>query len=190
MHTFYYPDHHRHDPAQLHQPNNARQNKLLGEVAQRGRILYEAVTAAKLGPITPPADFGLEVISDVHAYGMLNLLRDGYQRMQREIGRPVTVADTFNPRSDLPHKPRSILGLLGYYMFDTYAPLLEHTWEAAYWAAQTAVSAAALVTAGDKLAYALTRPPGHHAGAMAQATEQVDGQHGDHHKQHQQRQDG
>ncbi|MEJ2746353.1 MAG: histone deacetylase family protein [Anaerolineae bacterium] len=42
---------------------------------------------------------------------------------------------------------------------------MEHTWDAAYWAVQTAVSAAALVYAqGSQVAYALCRPPGHHAG--------------------------
>jgi acetoin utilization deacetylase AcuC-like enzyme len=40
---------------------------------------------------------------------------------------------------------------------------LEGTWEAAYWAAQCALTAADLVHGGDRAAYALCRPPGHHA---------------------------
>ena len=37
------------------------------------------------------------------------------------------------------------------------------TWEAAYWSAQVALTAANLVQGGERAAYALCRPPGHHA---------------------------
>ncbi|MBN1151832.1 MAG: histone deacetylase family protein, partial [Dehalococcoidia bacterium] len=37
------------------------------------------------------------------------------------------------------------------------------TWEAAYWSAQTALSGADAVMAGERIAYAVCRPPGHHA---------------------------
>ncbi len=43
------------------------------------------------------------------------------------------------------------------------SPILEGTWEAAYWSAQCALSAAEAVLAGEQVAYALCRPPGHHA---------------------------
>jgi len=48
-------------------------------------------------------------------------------------------------------------------MSDVAAPIADGTWESCLWSAWTAVHAARLVLAGEKSAYALCRPPGHHA---------------------------
>ena len=48
-------------------------------------------------------------------------------------------------------------------MADTACPIAAHTWDSAYWSAQTALSAADLVAGGARAVYALCRPPGHHA---------------------------
>jgi acetoin utilization deacetylase AcuC-like enzyme len=55
------------------------------------------------------------------------------------------------------------IGRAGYYSFGTYSPILKGTWDAAYWSAQCALSAAHDVASGAQTAYALCRPPGHHA---------------------------
>ena len=52
----------------------------------------------------------------------------------------------------------------GYYTFDLTAPLLAGTYEAALGSARCALTAANRVLHGDPTAYALCRPPGHHAG--------------------------
>ncbi len=52
----------------------------------------------------------------------------------------------------------------GCYAFDTYAPIGKHTWQAVYSSANLAASAAQSILSGEsRLAYALCRPPGHHA---------------------------
>jgi acetoin utilization deacetylase AcuC-like enzyme len=51
----------------------------------------------------------------------------------------------------------------GYFCFDSGTPLTSMTWEAAAWSAACAAEAAKLVATGAPLAYALCRPPGHHA---------------------------
>lgn len=163
MHTFYYPDHILHDPGQLHRLDTPYSIRYYSEVAQRGLILHDAIKTAELSSITTPADFGIEPISDVHDYGMLTVLQTAYHRTQREEAAPTAIPETFSVRMGQPRKPRSIWGLLGYYCFDTSSPIFEHTWNAAYWSAQTALSTAALVSAGgEQVAYALCRPPGHH----------------------------
>ena len=43
-------------------------------------------------------------------------------------------------------------------------PVAEGTWEGAYWSAQTALTALDAVLGGERAAFALCRPPGHHAG--------------------------
>jgi acetoin utilization deacetylase AcuC-like enzyme len=54
---------------------------------------------------------------------------------------------------------------MGQYSFDTATPIGPGTWTATRAAADTALSALDAVLSGDRAAFALTRPPGHHAGA-------------------------
>lgn len=165
MHTFYYPGHTRHDPEQLHNPETPSQNRYFSEVARRGNAIHDALEAADLGPITEPGDFSMEPIGEIHEFGLLNLLQNAYERMSNEESAQLAIPNTFPRNQPLTHKPRSIWGQLGYYAFDRASPLFEDTWEAAYWAVQTAISAAALINVkGSDVAYALCRPPGHHAG--------------------------
>lgn len=163
MHTFYYADHSRHDPSQS---GTVTLPDPYLEVPARIETIRSAIAAADLGPIISPGDFGYEALGEVHDYGMLNLLQNAHRFLQEDGKPPQVLPDTFSVRTRPNHVPRSLLGLLGYYSFDTYAPVLAQTWQAAYWAAQSAISAAALVLAGsDRVAYALCRPPGHHAAA-------------------------
>jgi len=164
MHTFYYPGHVRHDPTQYLHPDGPEPPLLLDD-PQRGELIRQAIEDAGLGQVTAPGDFGSEPIGVVHEYGMINLLQDGHERLSTQSDEKVALPDTFMFNVRPLHKTRSIRGQLGYYCFDRSSPLLEHTWESAYWSVQTAVSGAALVAAGgEKIAYALCRPPGHHAG--------------------------
>ncbi|MBK6327209.1 MAG: histone deacetylase family protein [Chloroflexi bacterium] len=164
MHTFYHPGHLQHDPSRHIQPDEPGSSPLL-DMPQRSELIRQAIADADMGDITPPGDFGSEPIEIIHEYGMLNLLQDGHERLSTQTGLDVALPETFTAGARPDHKTRSIQGQLGYYAFDRASPLLAHTWEAAYWSVQTAVSAAALVAAGgESLAYALCRPPGHHAG--------------------------
>ncbi|WP_294037436.1 histone deacetylase family protein [Sphingopyxis sp.] len=54
---------------------------------------------------------------------------------------------------------------LGAYSYDAGTPIAAGTWQSAYWSAQAALTALDhLATSGDAHAFALCRPPGHHAG--------------------------
>ena len=74
------------------------------------------------------------------------------------------VADTFAMRS-LPHRPQKARTALGYYSLDATTVHTAGTWAAAYQSAQCALTAAQLVVNGASSAFALCRPPGHHAHA-------------------------
>jgi acetoin utilization deacetylase AcuC-like enzyme len=54
---------------------------------------------------------------------------------------------------------------MGLFSFDAGSPLTVGTWVAARTGADCALSAADAVARGDRAAFALSRPPGHHAGA-------------------------
>jgi acetoin utilization deacetylase AcuC-like enzyme len=135
------------------------------EVPARAEIILRAVQAARLGPVVPPTDHGLEPILAVHDTGFVDFLRTACAQSAAYYKQVTPVfASAFPVRHDR-HKPKSFLGLAGYFAFSWGTPILEGTWEAAYWAAQCALSAADCVRAGARAAYALCRPPGHHAAA-------------------------
>ncbi len=54
---------------------------------------------------------------------------------------------------------------LGRFSFDASTPIAAATWQSARWSAQTALSALDALLAGERAAFALCRPPGHHSGA-------------------------
>lgn len=60
--------------------------------------------------------------------------------------------------------PHNFAARMGRFAFDAGTPLMQGTWAAARMGAACAVSAARCVLAGERAAFALTRPPGHHAG--------------------------
>ncbi len=169
MRTFYAEQHRLHDPGLLPQPEGGSHN-YYSEVARRGLLLRAAVADANLGPIDAPTDWGLDPILAVHDPEMVTLLRTAHTRMLHEehgglrVPR-VVLPETFAVRLRPARPPRSVWAHLGYYCFDTSSPLFARTWDAAYWAAQCALCAAQEVAAGARAAYALCRPPGHHAAA-------------------------
>nr|WP_209023446.1 histone deacetylase family protein [Sphingomonas jejuensis] len=53
---------------------------------------------------------------------------------------------------------------LGRFSMDASTPIAPGSWTSAYWGAQSALGALGAVLGGDPAAFALCRPPGHHAG--------------------------
>ncbi|HUS56324.1 MAG TPA: histone deacetylase family protein [Thermohalobaculum sp.] len=148
-----------HDPKQFlssgaPQPNPekpARIDALLGAVRDLG-LAIEA-----------PGDVGLGPIAAVHTGEYLRFLRTIYGRWQRIPGASAEVVPNIHPDRRSAGYPESAVGQAGYHQADTACPISAETWDSAYWSAQTAVAAADLVIAGERSAYALCRPPGHHA---------------------------
>lgn len=135
------------------------------EVPARVENILNATQAVQLGTVVGPADHGIEPILAVHDEGYIDFLRTIYTEHAAyfQTSEPVftwTFATRHNGR-----KPKSFLGLMGYYASGWGTPIVEGTWEAAYWGAQCALSAADLVWNGERVTYALCRPPGHHASA-------------------------
>jgi len=67
------------------------------------------------------------------------------------------------PLRNLSRPPKDIELQVGYYCLDTFTPLNSNAYLAARGAVDCAVTAANAVLDGAHLAYALVRPPGHHA---------------------------
>ena len=152
------------DPRQLaHSPEKELHNGGFTDFAEKP-VRAEAILAA-IGGADLPADHGEAALRAVHDAGYLDFLKTGPARWAA-AGRPGDVMGYIWPIvGRRPLKLDRIDALAGRYSLDASTPLTAETWDAAYWSAQSVLSALDAVLAGDRAAFALCRPPGHHAGA-------------------------
>ncbi|MEO5612169.1 MAG: histone deacetylase family protein [Sphingomicrobium sp.] len=124
----------------------------------------DAILAA-IGATESPPDLGMEPLMRAHSADYLDLLQTAHSQW-RGAGRDGDAFPyTFPVVGRRPLNLTRIDARLGLYSFDTATPIAEGTWVASYWSAQTALAAMQAVLDGERAAFALTRPPGHHAGA-------------------------
>lgn len=149
----------RHDPKHF-MANGA----ILPNPEQPARIDILKAGAEAAGCVfETPDDAGLGPIAAVHTAEYLSFLRHIYPRWQRIEGAGEEVIPNIHPANRTDGYPKSAVGQAGYHQADTACPIAEGTWDAAYWSAQSAIAGADLVTGGERAAYVLSRPPGHHA---------------------------
>jgi acetoin utilization deacetylase AcuC-like enzyme len=157
MRSFFDPRQLAHAPAlELHNGGFVP----FAETPARVRSILDAI-----GPTEAPADHGEAPLLRVHPRPYLDFLKSAHADWQA-AERPGDAFPYVFPvarRRDL--KLDRIDARLGRYAMDACSPIAAGTWEAAYWNAQTALSALDAVLADDRPAFALCRPPGHHAGA-------------------------
>ena len=132
------------------------------ETAVRATMIAEALRAAG-HPIEAPSDFGLAPLRAVHTPDYLDFLATIHARWSALPEAGPEVVANIHPGRALGRRPEGVVGLVGWYTADTACPIAAGTWEAAVASAHAAVQAAELVMAGERAAYALCRPPGHHA---------------------------
>ena len=163
MHAWYTERHHGH-----HGHGELIGGELVSgfELPVRAERVRNAFLAAQLGKVHAPADHGLAPILAVHDPAYVEFLRGAWDEW-RALGRThpalgmVWHAGLGTPRVP----PRHIEGRLGFYSMDAGCAIVEGTWDAVYWSAQLALSAAQALTRGARSALAICRPPGHHAAA-------------------------
>jgi len=128
------------------------------------RILH-ALHETQWAEISEPGEFGLDPIHGVHDPDYVTFLATCWTAWLESEAQDKTVLlpATFALRRH-PHKPTSLLGRAGYHMMDLSACIVEGTYAAARASANCALSAAERVANGARSAFALCRPPGHHAG--------------------------
>jgi acetoin utilization deacetylase AcuC-like enzyme len=165
--TYHWPGHTGHDPGRLPQPPGGSA-AYYSEVADRGGILLATVLEAGLGAVLdvdtvltgePPE------LAVVHDPAMVDFLRTAHADLAASDDRgadSVVVPEWFAVGDTRP-RSASPWAQLGWWCTDTSSPLFARTWDAALAATRCAAAAARDVAGGAHAAYALCRPPGHHA---------------------------
>lgn len=140
----------------------AGEKKPIPEVPERAEILRGAV--GRLGlDLHAPNDAGLAPIAAIHDAQYLNFLQTIHDEWQ-DVGGAEQVIPNIHPFDRNGPYPRHPAGKAGFHLGDTSCPVSPTTWHSAYASAQTAIAAARHVRdQGANTAYALCRPPGHHA---------------------------
>jgi acetoin utilization deacetylase AcuC-like enzyme len=158
----------------VYSPNHARhavQSEFNGvrlipayEVPSRVEIVKQELERRRLGEFIAPVDFGLAPVALVHDAALMSFLETAYRDFAAKHG-PETVAafPSVWPARGLRQIPgKDIDGRFGYFAMDTATPIMRGTWDAALGGVNAALTAARCLS-NSRAAFALCRPPGHHA---------------------------
>jgi acetoin utilization deacetylase AcuC-like enzyme len=166
MKVVYTPAHLRHDPqTEIEQSGMHSPWEHIG----RAEAIREVLQADPGFTFESPSAFGVAPIHAVHQRGLETFIASAWAEYQvvnpgtRDVVPDVFYRPSIRRGMTPAVVPKSINGRLGWFCFETTTPLTEGTYVAARGAVDTALSATQLVLGGDRAAYALCRPPGHHA---------------------------
>jgi len=138
--------HHVHDPTYSERPARA---EVIGRALRLMRLFHEV----------PPRICGHSSLRAVHDPEYLRFLKTACQgRSVRDAILPYAFPIRHTTRI-----PRPLDAQAGYFALDPSTPLDANAWQAARAAVHIALTAAEQVSRGASVAYALCRPPGHHA---------------------------
>src|SRR5690606_16856561 len=128
----------------------------------RADLLLAGLARAGLS-VEEPGAFDEAALTAVHTARYVAFLRGAYDAWQMLPNPGPEVVANVHPAGPVRHYPGGIVGQAGWHMADAACPMGPGTWRAARRAADTALAAAGAVAQGEPAAYALCRPPGHHA---------------------------
>jgi acetoin utilization deacetylase AcuC-like enzyme len=163
MKVYYSEAHRKHDPP-FEVFDGGLRTPYLENPDRMDRIL-KALTQTDWANLREPRDFGLDPIYAVHDKDYIDFLASCWTEWldSEAKDKSTLLPATFALRRH-PQRPTSLLGRAGYHMMDLSACIVEGTYPAARASANCALTAAETVANGERRAFALCRPPGHHAG--------------------------
>ena len=145
--------------SQAHAIHHVRERGYVERPARVGAIL-EGLAPTGLFTRIEPRHAGEEHIRKVHDADFVAYLKAVCRGLK---GRRPVYPYVFPVRRP-ERRPKDLAVRAGYYCVDTFTPLDENAYEAARAAVDVALAGAEEVVRGRRVAYAVCRPPGHHAG--------------------------
>lgn len=140
------------------------------EMPSRADQVLDAVRSAGLGAVIAPDRFEHAALTRVHTPDYVAFLESAWAEWSAlgETGDALPYAwPAHGLRQD--RAPDHIDGKLGYYSIDAAVPITAGTWTAVKSAADCALTGVRHLASGADSAFALCRPPGHHAGTRTMA---------------------
>jgi len=130
------------------------------ECPPRAEVILQALREAPGFAIVAPEPHHAELLQTVHDPGYLHFLEHIYPAWVKAGEPPSGVVPVTFAQGG--RRPAALVNQAGYYCFDT-TPIVDGTYAAALDAARCALTGADLLLRGERSAYVLCRPPGHHA---------------------------
>ena len=162
MKTFAHPAQAGHTPSFFLQRGRVRQNF---EIPARAAAREAALHRMGLPPAAPPP-LAPGALASVHRADYLDFLATAAESWAKLPDPGPEVVANIHPAPEMiaqgAHAGANIIARTGWYTADTACPIGPGSWEAIQGAAACALAAAAEAAKGGT-AYALCRPPGHHA---------------------------
>lgn len=162
MKTFFSEDHRLHFPqGELHG------GELVTPFERPSRIehVLQRLKVRGFPEVEAPGDCDLDWLASVHDAGYLAFLESAWDEWKAEGFAGELIATSF-PVRRMPgggRIPRDIDGKAGYYCLAAETAITGGTWKAALSSCASAQAAQRMVADGARSAFALCRPPGHHA---------------------------
>lgn len=171
MQTFYSETHRQHNPA--FEIFDGGQREPYFESPERMDRILNALRKTDWNEIESPRDFGLDPIRAIHSDAYLSFLASAWTEWLAASPEAAAASDktallpaTFAAKRD--RMPESVLGKAGFFLLDLSVPVVEGTYLASLSSANCALAAAEFISSSvinrPSSAFALCRPPGHHAG--------------------------
>ena len=134
------------------------------ECASRMDYICQALEQSGMGQLDTPQSFPREHVEKIHDKDYLAFL-DSCWHEWRAAGNKGEAMPTVWPSRSMPSTriPHDIEGKLGYYALASETAIAQNTAQAAWLSSDIALTAADALLQGESSAFALARPPGHHA---------------------------
>ncbi len=133
------------------------------ERPSRMEYILRELKARKMTDIIAPSPIDMRPVRKIHDKGFLRFLETAWSDWTKAGFRGEILPTSIPNRSLRQREPRSIDGRVGYYIHSLETCITAGTWEAAIASASVALTAQKVVAQGAASAFALCRPPGHHA---------------------------
>jgi len=134
------------------------------EKPERMDAILKELARRRFGTLVEPESFGLEPIHRIHDPAYVGFLMRAYDLWQEQVGLGKFANATMFAMRGMKQVPgSSVQAMLSAYTFDVCVPFVGGTWDAMRSAVDCALTAQALVQRGERAAFALCRPPGHHS---------------------------
>ena len=160
MKIFYSEEHKKHFP----------KGELVGgafvrpfECPERCDFILASLKQAGFQNVTTPKPLDLCVIEKVHSPDYIHFLKNAWKLWQQEGFSEDALPTAILAKRMREKEPECIEGKLGFYCMAIDTAITFGTWDAAQASAAVALSAQNVISDGENVAFALCRPPGHHA---------------------------